>query len=67
MSIGLFNLRNMRLRNLVFLETILCKKYSMLHICQGRTEILFLMLLPSVMKTVTLLYGGVQLNTEIYT
>ena len=65
MSIRLLHLGNVRLRNLVFLETILSQKYSVFHISQRRTEILLLMVLPPVMKIVTLLDGGVQLNTEI--
>ena len=64
-SIRLLYLGNVRLRNLVFLETILSQKYSVFHISQRRTEILLLMVLPPVMKIVTLLDGGVQLNTEI--
>ena len=67
MSIRLLHLGNVRLRNLVFLETILSQKYSVFHISQRRTEILLLMVLPPVMKIVTLLDGGVQLNTEIQT
>ena len=66
-SIRLLYLGNVRLRNLVFLETILSQKYSVFHISQRRTEILLLMVLPSVMKIVTLLDGGVQLNTKIQT